>query len=240
LEITEDYMKLTDPSEVQERAEQIYKKFFDEATPLAIPINSSIREGLKDKYLCQIFDNDTFAEAQHSIFMLLKQDSFPRFLKSDSYKQFALDRETKLKAILSTPALLDQFRQYIRESDAPNLDFWVKAEHYKNIDTPEDMQAMAEKITKTFFEPRCKVDVAEPILKELKDKFIYQIFDENSFVDAQRWVFSYLNVEYLTSFMGTEAYRKRHKRKQFKIPRSINELLHEFQQQKQKKSSKIQ
>ncbi|XP_014668090.1 PREDICTED: regulator of G-protein signaling 20-like [Priapulus caudatus] len=75
----------TNPLLVEEKARMIYEDFISILSPREVSLDSIAREIVNRKMVHP--DKWTFNEAQEQIFMLMKRDSYPRFIISPLYKR---------------------------------------------------------------------------------------------------------------------------------------------------------
>uniref|UniRef100_H2ZUS0 Regulator of G-protein signaling 1 n=1 Tax=Latimeria chalumnae TaxID=7897 RepID=H2ZUS0_LATCH len=79
----EDYKKTKSSSKLASKAAKIYKEFIQQDAPKEINIDFHTRETIS-KVVTQS-SQSCFSEAQKIIYNLMEKDSYPRFLKSESY-----------------------------------------------------------------------------------------------------------------------------------------------------------
>jgi len=90
--------------EAQQKAEQIFDKYLPTQgsdSDEEINLDGQIVKRLRDKQVCQVYDSNTFTEAQDEIYELLLYDCFPRYLRSTAYAEFMEERDQILANILT-------------------------------------------------------------------------------------------------------------------------------------------
>nr|XP_023014758.1 regulator of G-protein signaling loco isoform X2 [Leptinotarsa decemlineata] len=100
----ERFKKLPPGIEKQAEARRIYEQHLSVGSLEAVNVDSQGRQFTEQ--VLQEMNNNMFDQAQKQIFNLMKFDSYPRFLKSDIYKQCLLGEVDK--ATIDTRLLLEQ------------------------------------------------------------------------------------------------------------------------------------
>ncbi|XP_008115103.1 regulator of G-protein signaling 21 [Anolis carolinensis] len=87
----EDFKKTKSAAKIVSKAQKIYSEFIQADAPKEINIDFSTRD-----HITQTISEPTlqcFDDAQRLIYSLMAKDSFPRFLKSEAYKELAKKQE---------------------------------------------------------------------------------------------------------------------------------------------------
>lgn len=74
--------------ELKQRANYLFEKFLKAESSNQINLKHTVFVTIQQKMQNNQIDSDLFTAAQKSIFNLLEQDSYPRFLQSDHYQSF--------------------------------------------------------------------------------------------------------------------------------------------------------
>ncbi|XP_025106028.1 regulator of G-protein signaling 7-like isoform X3 [Pomacea canaliculata] len=79
-------LKFTPLSNVRNCIQTIYREFLTPGSPHEVNIDSKTNEKVQQNLQCEKLSRFTFDPAQEHIFVLMKKDSYPRFLRSEQYK----------------------------------------------------------------------------------------------------------------------------------------------------------
>lgn len=85
-EATQDYRKILNSRHRKTRAREIFNQFVSTDARTEISIDGPTRQLIKDNY--EKGDAKLFEGAEKHIYMLMKGDSYPRFIKSNFFKNF--------------------------------------------------------------------------------------------------------------------------------------------------------
>ncbi|ELU07058.1 hypothetical protein CAPTEDRAFT_47782, partial [Capitella teleta] len=83
------YAETKDEQKRSELGEAIFREHLSSSASEPVNVDSKSRSEV-EAALSQSAASDVFAQTQKQIFLLMKHDSFPRFLKSEIYKQCIL------------------------------------------------------------------------------------------------------------------------------------------------------
>ncbi|XP_070797160.1 regulator of G-protein signaling 21 [Pituophis catenifer annectens] len=83
----EDFKKTKSAAKVASKAQRIYSEFIQADAPQEINIDFNTRDRIMEAILKPTLN--CFDDAQKLIYSLMVKDSFPRFLKSEAYKELA-------------------------------------------------------------------------------------------------------------------------------------------------------
>uniref|UniRef100_A0A8C8S052 Regulator of G protein signaling 21 n=1 Tax=Pelusios castaneus TaxID=367368 RepID=A0A8C8S052_9SAUR len=83
----EDFKKIKCSSKIAPQAQKIYSEFIHTDAPKEINIDFTTRDHISQNILEPTLE--CFDDAQKLVYSLMAKDSFPRFLKSEVYKELA-------------------------------------------------------------------------------------------------------------------------------------------------------
>ncbi|XP_033635583.1 regulator of G-protein signaling 7-like isoform X3 [Asterias rubens] len=99
-------LKATAISKVPAKAQEIYNEFLSESSHSPINVDSKVREVTRKNM--KGAGRYTFDSAQDHIYTLMRSDSYPRFLKSDQYKELLNPKKKTKSLIPKLPSLANR------------------------------------------------------------------------------------------------------------------------------------
>lgn len=215
-EAVEAYRTLTSDDELNDVADEIYKQFCKESSKDEVNIDSKCRMNLKKSLKNpnrQIFD-----EAQLQIYKQMENDIYPRFVRSDIYKDYVVDL-IPLKIMQSwsssfyTMMKYDEgrrlFEEFLKlEHDEENLQFWNSVQTYKTLTNESKRKKRAKEIFQEFVAADADKEISvEPRLKQ-EIKRNYEKGDVNLFDEAADEAYASLKRDHFVHFGKSDVLKK--------------------------------